>query len=117
MTRKTLLTSKALIVALSLLLSSWSFAQGGAVSRNQVNEDPSAMAMVADLVFIRPVMLGITAVGSALWVASLPFSIWGGNAKQAGDTLVLKPATNTFVRCLGCTRAGYKHEVSERDSD
>ncbi|TQV82535.1 hypothetical protein FKG94_07320 [Exilibacterium tricleocarpae] len=75
---------------------------------NGVDEDPSALAMATDLVIVRPVMLGITVVGSALWLVSLPFSAAGGNVKQAADTLVIGPGKTTFVRCLGCTRSGYK---------
>lgn len=112
MTRKTSLSSKALIVALSLLLSSWSFAQTS--SSNKVEEDPSALAMTADALVVRPIMFGVTVVGSALWLVSLPFSAAGGNIEQAGQTLVVKPALNTFVRCLGCTNTGYRKKVPDR---
>lgn len=99
------LSTKLMILALCMSLSHWSFAQ---TPGQQADEDPSAVAMAADLVIVRPTMFAITAVGSVLWVVSLPFSAAGGNVKQAGDTLVVKPALNTFVRCLGCTKAGYK---------
>lgn len=69
-----------------------------------VKENPTALAMVTDVVLVRPVMLAITAVGSVFFVVSLPFSLIGGNAGEAADTLVVQPANNTFVRCLGCTR-------------
>ena len=78
---------------------------------NVVVEDPSAAAMVTDLVLIRPVMLGVSIVGMTTYLVSLPFTLMGGNAKQAGGTLVVKPLKNTFVRCLGCTKAGYKKEI------
>lgn len=76
-----------------------------------VEEDPSAVAMSADLLLARPLLLGATVVGSVLYVVSLPFSLAGGNAKEAGQTLVVGPAEATFVRCLGCTRSGYKKDV------
>ncbi|WVM90481.1 multidrug transporter [Halopseudomonas pachastrellae] len=38
---------------------------------------------------------------------SLPFSAMGGNVGEAGHELVFRPAEETFVRCLGCSRAGY----------
>ncbi|MFT5604379.1 MAG: hypothetical protein ACI9G5_001338 [Paracoccaceae bacterium] len=91
----------ALCLPLALVLPQLSLAE-------VVREEPAALAMVTDLVLVRPVMLAITAVGSVFFVASLPFSLLGGNAGEAGDTLVVQPAANTFVRCLGCTRAGYK---------
>lgn len=110
MKRKNSLSSAVLIITLSLLLSNWAFAQD---SSRKISEDPSAMAMTADALFVRPVMFTVTVVGSVLWVVSLPFSAAGGNVKQAGNTLVVKPAVNTFVRCLGCTQAGYKHDVPQ----
>jgi hypothetical protein len=112
MTRKTSLSSRALIIALSLLLSSWSFAQPPSSSRH-VEEEPTALAMTADALLVRPVMLGVTIIGSALWLVSLPFSAAGGNIKEAGQTLVIGPAKTTFVRCLGCTNPGYKHDIPD----
>lgn len=73
-----------------------------------VVEQPSGVAMTADLI-ARPVLLGVTVVGSAIWLLGLPFTAAGGNIKQSADVLVGEPAKNTFVRCLGCTNAGYQH--------
>ncbi len=87
-----------------------------------VEEDPSAVAMAGDLVIARPLLLGATVVGTAFYLVSLPFSLAGGNAMEAGETMVLGPAEATFVRCLGCTRSGYKKDVvgledEEQDSE
>lgn len=79
----------------------------------EVEEDPSALAMAGDLIIARPVGLVATVVGSALYVISLPFSLAGGNAKQAGKTLVVEPVMTTFVRCLGCTKTGYQRDNPE----
>jgi hypothetical protein len=94
-------------MALSLSLSQLSLAaeQPGVV----VEEDPTMLAMTSDLLFVRPVMLVGTVLGSAVWLVSSPFSLAGGNAMQAADTLVVGPAKTTFVRCLGCVGDGYKH--------
>ncbi|GAB1260922.1 hypothetical protein [Aurantivibrio plasticivorans] len=110
MARKTPLSLKAMILVLSLSLCQWAFAQP-AGSASQVREDPSMLAMSADLVVVRPVMFGVTVIGSALWLVALPFSAAGGNIKQTANTLVVGPAKNTFVRCLGCTTAGYVNET------
>jgi hypothetical protein len=67
--------------------------------------------MAGDLVVARPLLLAATVAGSVFYVVSLPFSLAGGNALEAGDTLVVGPAMSTFVRCLGCTRSGYKRSV------
>lgn len=73
----------------------------------EVDEDPSALAMAGDLIIARPVGLVVTVVGAAAYLVSLPFSLAGGNARKAGETLVVGPAMTTFVRCLGCTKPGY----------
>jgi len=80
-----------------------------------VEEEPTALAMVGDLVVARPLLIAITAAGAALYLVSLPLSLAGGNAKAAGNTLVVGPAKAAFVRCLGCTRSGYKKSVVNID--
>lgn len=98
-----LLTAAALSV--TLLAPQLSFAQA------VVDEEPSALAMVGDALIARPLGLVFTVIGAATYLVTLPFSAAGGNAKEAGEVLVLGPAEATFVRCLGCTKSGYKHEV------
>lgn len=72
---------------------------------------PPAYAMVGDLVFARPLGLVLTAVGTGVFIISLPFSALGGNVGEAADALVVTPAKTTFVRCLGCTEGtGYSNE-------
>lgn len=71
------------------------------------NEDNTGdFAMAGDLLIARPLGVVWTAAGSVLFVVSLPFTALGGNVKQAADTLVIGPAKETFVRCLGCSTAG-----------
>ncbi len=82
-----------------------------------VEEDPSALAMVGDAVIARPLGLAFTAIGAVAYVVTLPFSLAGGNAKEAGETLVVGPAMSTFVRCLGCTKSGYKRDVRYADAE
>lgn len=99
------LSVKAVAFTCCLALSSVALAQDGEL------EEPTALAMTADLVLVRPVMLGLTVIGSAAFVLSLPFSAAGGNVKQAANTLVVGPGEATFVRCLGCTQSGYQHDT------
>jgi hypothetical protein len=70
----------------------------------RIDEPPTPAAMVGDVI-TRPIMLGATIIGTGLFLATLPFSLIGGNAGQAGDVLVVKPFQATFMRCLGCTDA------------
>lgn len=69
-------------------------------------DEPSAEEMVGDLLVARPVGLVVTAVGAAAFVVSLPFSAIGGNIDKAAEKLVVGPARETFVRCLGCENVG-----------
>lgn len=62
---------------------------------------PSAAAMGVDMVLVRPVSLVATAVGTGLFVVSLPFSLLGMNTGEAGKRLVVEPGKYTFVRPLG----------------
>ena len=78
-----------------------------------LEEEPSMLAMTGDLIVARPLLLATTVGGTVVYVLSLPFSLAGGNAKEAGETLVVGPAKATFVRCLGCTRSGYKKTRAE----
>lgn len=85
------------------------------VQANSPDDKPSALAMTGDILFARPALLAMTAVGGVVYLASLPFSLIGGNASEAGDVLVLEPAKATFVRCLGCNMAGrYSDEVPQQ---
>ena len=74
----------------------------------QVEEVPGAGAMAIDLVVARPIGLVMFGVGSVTYLATLPFSLLGGNAGDAGKALVVGPAQSVFVRCLGCSSPGRK---------
>lgn len=93
-----------LALTLTLMLPQMAYSQ-------TIDEDPTALAMVGDLVVARPILVVATVAGTALYLVSLPLSLMGGNAKAAGNTLVVGPAKATFMRCLGCTRSGYKKAV------
>lgn len=67
-------------------------------------EQPSGIEMAADAVVARPLLAATTVLGTAVFLVTLPLSALGGNAGQAADELVTKPAKATFMRCLGCTR-------------
>jgi hypothetical protein len=78
---------------------------------DKVEEKPSGYTMMADLVIARPIGIAMFALGSVTYVATLPFSLLGGNAKDAGKALVVEPAREVFVRCLGCVRLGRKEKI------
>jgi len=91
-------------------------------SAEELESGPSIGAMVGDLVFARPLLFAVTAVGTALYVVSLPATLLMGNAGDAGEAMVLTPAAATFTRCLGCTNKNsysplYDDELSFDSSD
>ena len=88
-------------------------ASAGDMEDDQINNRPSAMAMLADAVLARPVLLAGTLAGTGLFVVTLPFSALGGNVKEAADTLVVGLAKSTFPRCMGCTEVQDKWKNSQ----
>jgi hypothetical protein len=71
-------------------------------AQNSTNDDNlSAGSMAVDLLFVRPLGIATTALGTTLFIVSLPFSALGRNVKTAAKTLVIEPAKFTFVRPLG----------------
>ncbi len=102
-----------LVAAITMLLA----VTGTTAHASTVDEEPTALAMMGDALLARPALLAATVVGSAVYTVSLPFSAIGGNASEAGHTLVVEPSKATFVRCLGCTMSGRKTDpvVAEED--
>jgi len=84
------------LLVLALCLPTYSSAE-------ELEDGPSLGAMFGDVVFARPLLFAVTAVGTALYVVTLPVTLLTGNAGDAGDALVMTPAAATFTRCLGCT--------------
>jgi len=66
-----------------------------------VDEENSGALMTADLILVRPLGIVATVLGCAVFVVSLPFSVIGGNTKQASQKLVKEPAAFTLTRPLG----------------
>lgn len=69
------------------------------------SHQPTAEQMILDGLVYRPISLAGTLVGTGIFIVTLPFSLIGGNADVAGQRLVLEPASDTFLRCLGCLPA------------
>ena len=100
------------IVALSAALAaSSSFAASGSYGR--ADAGPRWEDQVMDAVVARPLGIVATGAGAVVWGVSLPFSLLGGNAGEAADSLVGGPARETFVRCLGCRAAGRRQHAQE----
>ncbi|WP_338522261.1 multidrug transporter [Pseudomonas batumici] len=72
-------------------------------------QNPPAYAMIGDLLVARPLLVGATLIGTAVFVVSLPFTVFGGidGVGKAGKALVVAPGKAAFARCLGCTAEGF----------
>lgn len=66
------------------------------------------LAMAGDILFVRPIGIVGTAVGTALFIVSVPFSAAGGNTKQAFKKMVAEPAKFTFKRPIGVFPTKYQ---------
>ncbi len=100
--------SRLAVATLGLVLMAPWFANA-----QPVDENPSALAMIGDLVIARPLLVVATVAGAAAFLVSLPFTATGGNMDQAADTLMAGPAEAAFVRCLGCRSGGRRQAVSD----
>jgi hypothetical protein len=96
-----------------LLSSSVLAADPTATGYYEYADEPGYYAMVGDLIIARPLLAGVTAIGAAAFVVSLPFTLLAGNTAEAGQELVVRPGRATFVRCLGCTKNGYGRKQSD----
>lgn len=72
-------------------------------SAEVIQEPPSSMEMLGDLIIARPLLLAATALGTAAFIITLPFSAMGGNTKESAQTLIADPGDSLLFRCLGCT--------------
>ena len=89
------------IIILALSVSTPAIA-GEDMSVDESAYSPSAEEMILDGLIYRPLYLAGTLIGTGIYLVTLPFSLIGGNAGEAGQRLVIEPANYTFGPCLGC---------------
>ena len=92
----------ALVIMAALVLTTTGFQ--ALAEEDQFAEMATAEGMIGDFLFIRPVGITATVVGTAFFIASLPFSLAGLNTQEAFQKLVADPAEFTFARKLGTVR-------------
>ncbi|MFN2376371.1 MAG: multidrug transporter [Candidatus Binatia bacterium] len=88
-------------VAASLLLLASTAAASDDLGWVDDVEEPSGVAMVADVLVARPLGLVVTVVGTVFFVAGLPFAAMAGDIDTPAQLLIGEPARYTFVRPLG----------------
>lgn len=92
----------AVLLLLLLALGVESVAAQAPECSAQTSNQPGALAITADLLVVRPVMLGTTMAGSTLFSLALPFTAPTNTTPVTANALVKTPARATFERCLGC---------------
>jgi len=83
-----------------------------AIAEPSSRQKPDGVQMTADFLIARPLGLAYLGIGTGVFVATLPFSLIGGNVGDASKQLVIDPAMEVFARCLGC-EGGRKERVRE----
>ncbi|HSR10482.1 MAG TPA: hypothetical protein VLS90_03490 [Thermodesulfobacteriota bacterium] len=83
-----------LFLAMVFSISAPAFAQ-------QVREDMKDRQIFSDVLFMRPLGLAATVIGSAVFVLSLPFAIPSRSVEAVAQRLVVDPAKFTFTRPIG----------------
>ena len=98
------MTWRKRIVALIVLTVLVSFLGAPPVVWAQETEEwdkPTGTEILFDLVIARPLGFVGVALGSTVFVASLPFTVAVGRVDDTADALVGEPYNFTFVRDLG----------------
>lgn len=70
-------------------------------------EGESGLAVIGDLLLVRPLLFGATVAGGGLFTLALPFTAVSDNTSVTADHLVKRPGRATFQRCLGCFETGW----------
>jgi hypothetical protein len=95
------IAKRSLVIAIIAALLIVPFASTGLAEEYFEREDPTGGEMMYDFIIVRPIGIAATIIGSVFYVVSLPFSLLGDNAGEAGEALVKEPAAFTFKRPLG----------------
>lgn len=92
---------KKVMMAISLALLLVTAVQPPAMANERGTESGDDVAIIFDLVVLRPVGLVTTVAGTIIFVGSLPISLPTLSVGKAFRALVVNPAHYTFVRTLG----------------
>lgn len=92
---------KKLIASLSVAMFLAVSLPGVAMANEQGTESGDDVAIMFDLIVLRPVGLIATVAGVVVFVGSLPISLSTWSIGKAFRALVARPAAYTFARPLG----------------
>jgi len=92
---------KKVMMAISLALLLVTAIQPPAMANERGTESGDDVAIIFDLIILRPAGLVATVGGTAIFICSLPISLPTLSVGKAFRALVVNPAHYTFVRTLG----------------
>lgn len=72
-----------------------------AYAQDPRTDEPSAAAMAADVLLVRPLAFGATILGTAIFLVGLPVIAASQSTQQAAEKLIEDPMKYTFQRPLG----------------
>jgi hypothetical protein len=93
----------ATAVLLSASLSATAADSSNASFSSESDNTPSSGAIAADIIVLRPIGFVGMVLGTAIFVAGLPFEALAGDVSGPAKRLVAEPAKFTFARQLGQT--------------
>lgn len=88
------------ILTLALLLPP-AVLQAEGTQKANLPPEPQATIVILDGLIGRPLGLAATAVGTATFIATLPFSAASGDVGRAAQGMIVEPAAWTFTRPMG----------------
>jgi hypothetical protein len=98
-------TLRCLCVSAALLAASLPVYADDAYTPDPENSHtPSAGAMAADALLLRPLSLAGTALGVGIFLAGLPYELASNSVPAASHRLIVEPGEFTFTRPLGETK-------------
>jgi hypothetical protein len=93
--------NRAVLVLAAAALCASAAARADDSSLQAGDHAPAGIAMAFDLALARPLGLGATVIGTAVFLVGLPFELLAGNVSDPARKLIVEPARFTFTRPLG----------------
>ena len=94
-------TKRSLVFVMVAFLVCTTSGFSALAQEKEYEKDATMEGIIVDFVFLRPMGIVSTALGTGFFFASLPFSVTTGSLGLAFKKLVAEPAIFTFARPLG----------------
>ncbi len=94
-------TKRSLVFVMVAFLVCTTTGFSALAQEKEYEKDATMEGIIVDFVFLRPMGIVSTALGTVFFFASLPFSVPTGSLGVAFKKLVAEPAIFTFARPLG----------------